>query len=311
MHRSLIVALACASCGSPSLFQPRSVNPDAVRKACAMEISCFAAPPIAHGGDCVSQIENGLATGFGILFGPSADDLERYVNCVNGASNCTDALNCASKNHGNAWCTAHPNSTCDGDTLVSCLDGWGIIQNDCTKFGMHCATANGASSCTDGNTCNPTVNASCNGNRVTSCDGITMLESSYDCGSQLPGSTCMTMTSGTSSTTGCFFPPGGGCGATSVTCDGTTGVICENGISLRVQCGQFASHCVVMTDPQDPTKQNFSCATNATDCDPSTATDSCNGNAIHMCVNGTYVDTPCSSLGLTTCQQGVGTAKCS
>jgi len=308
MRRALVLLLACSGCGSSGSssgpFSPRPVDPEAIRHACAMEISCFQSPPITPGGSCVSQFEMGLATGIGIFFGPSADDLQRYVGCASSSSNCTDALDCASVNHGPDWCNAHPNGGCDGDTLVYCVDGWGLERADCSAMGLHCATANGASSCSDGKTCDPTTStARCDGNRYVQCNGSTKLESSVDCGKLYGGGTCMHLTMGSSSTTGCFPPASGSCGQDGVTCDGATAVVCSYGTQLRVACGQFASHCVVGSSG------TFDCVPDASNCTASTA-DSCDGNALKMCVNGNLVDTACSSIGLTTCQSTGMNAKC-
>ncbi len=304
MRGALVLLLACASCGgSTGPFSPLPVDPEAIRRACAMEVSCFPTPPITPGGSCVSQFEIGLATGAGIFFGPSATDLQRYVGCANSSSNCTDALNCASRNHGIDWCKAHPKPTCDGDMLISCIGGWGLIQTDCTTNGLHCGTANGASACTNGSSCDPSVAARCDGNRYTRCDFSSKLEASIDCGSLYSGGTCMSTTMGTSSTTGCVPASSGSCVQGSVSCDGATGVVCAYGTELRVACGQFASHCVIDSG------NKFSCVPDASAC-TSSASDTCSGNALQMCVNGNFAQTPCDSIGLTTCQTTATGAKC-
>ena len=43
-----------------------------------MMLSCLPSPPLTPGASCVSQFETGLASGLGIFFGPSADNLERF-----------------------------------------------------------------------------------------------------------------------------------------------------------------------------------------------------------------------------------------
>jgi hypothetical protein len=112
--------------------------------------------------------------------------------------------------------------------LVECTAGWGLIQTDCTMFGQHCASANGASACTNGATCDPTMPTHCEGNRLVECDSATKLESSIDCGAMLSGGGCVTMTMGSSRTVGCFPPASASCPLVeSVHCDGTAGVVCE------------------------------------------------------------------------------------
>ncbi|HEY7956161.1 MAG TPA: hypothetical protein VII38_12755 [Polyangia bacterium] len=300
------MALLLVGCGSSGggLFSPEPVHPDAIRRACAMEVSCFPTPPISPGGACVTQFEEGLATGIGILFGPSAQDLARYIDCANSHDNCTDALNCASRNHGPSWCNAHPAPACDGDTLVGCIDGWGLSLIDCTQLGEHCGTANGASACTDGNACDPNAPARCDGSKIVSCDSATHLETRLDCAAALSGATCATTTSANGTDTSCVFSRAPGCMDETESCDGTAAVDSECGTQvLRVACGDFASHCVLDGDKAD-------CVPNASDCD-GTAPDTCSGNALQICANGKLTTTPCSDIGLTTCQAPPGgSARC-
>jgi hypothetical protein len=307
MRRALVMLLACTACGRPrsgsSPYSPLPVDPDAIRRACAMEVSCFATPPITPGGSCVSQFELGLATGIGIIFGPSATDIARYVKCSGSSPSCADALNCASGNHGPAWCGAHSSPTCDGDTLVGCIGGWGLELNDCTATGQHCRTANGFSSCSDGSACDPSVPAHCTGNRFVECDAGSKLESSIECGALYAGGRCISVTMGGSSTTGCFPAASASCGADGATCDGTTAVICAFGAQYRVACGQFASHCVV------DNMGKFDCVPDASGCTASSP-DTCSGSALVVCVNGGYASTPCTDIGLSTCQSAGGAARC-
>jgi hypothetical protein len=310
MRCALGLVVVSAACGSSHLLQPYPVQPEAVRKACAMELSCLSPAPITSGGSCVSQFEQGMADGFGILFGPSAADLARYVNCASSAGDCTTALNCASKNHGPAWCMAHPNPTCDGDTLVNCVGGWGLELNDCTQLNLHCRSANGFATCSDGTTCDGTVTDQCMGNRYVTCDSQTHLGASFDCGQFIPGGVCRHIVNGTSSETGCFGPGSATCTATETmaSCDGAAIVSCGYGTTVRVDCSQFQSHCLA---DNSNGSSSFSCAPDATDC-TATSPDSCVGNAIQMCVNGKWEQTACSSFGLSSCATtNSGGVKCS
>jgi hypothetical protein len=306
MRHAIVLVLVGAACGTTPLVSPQPVSPDAVRKACAMELSCLSPPPITLGGSCVVQFEEGLATGYGIFFGPSAADLTRYVSCVGAHSDCTSALNCASKNHGPDWCAAHAKATCDGDTLVGCIGGWGLELTNCATFGLHCVTANGQGVCTDGNPCDPTVSAHCSGNRYITCDSTTRLGRSIDCGTFVAGGTCRQIVSGSTTETGCFGPGSATCPASvqdMSSCDGTAVVACSYGTSLRVECGEFQSHCVAAANGK------YGCTADASECTQNSP-DSCVGNAIQMCVNGKWTATACSSLGLSTCQTTSTGVKC-
>jgi hypothetical protein len=270
-----------------------------------MEVSCLQPnPPITPGGSCVSQFENGLATGFGILFGPTAADIQRYVDCAARASDCTTALTCASRNHGPSYCAAHPGGSCDGDLRVYCASAsdWDLYPEDCSLVGEHCRAANGSSSCTDGNSCDPMTPAHCDGSRLVTCDSTTHLESSIDCSNFASGWTCGTTVSGSSTTTGCMPKNSGGCQNGPDRCDGAAAVVCDSGLSLRIECGQFDSHCVI-------TNGKFECAPNASDC-TAQSPDRCNGAALEMCVNGRYQDTACASFGLASCATTMSGASC-
>jgi hypothetical protein len=301
---ALVLVLVGSGCGKPNPIAPQSFTPDAVRKACAMELSCLSPAPITSGSDCVAQFEEGMLSGYGIIFGPSAADLARYVNCSSSAGDCTSALKCASRNHGLDWCAAHPNASCDGDTLVGCLGGWGLELTDCGSFGLRCVTANGVSLCSDGKSCNPTAPARCDGNTYVSCDTTAKLGQSIDCGAY--GRVCRQIMSGSSTETGCFGMGSATCPANTSemdSCDGKTVVACTYGTQLRLDCTQIQAHCEVGA----PNKT--SCVFDASDCSAGSP-DSCVGNGIQICVNGKWTTTACSSFGLSSCETtGMG-VKC-
>lgn len=299
-----LVALIAGCHGSHSpLYVPQPVNPDHVQRACAMEVSCLSPAPLTPGGSCVTQFETGLATGYGIFFGPSATDLSRYVDCANAHGDCASALDCASGNHGPDWCDAHPQGGCEGDTLISCVAGWGLEQRDCTQLGMHCATTTAGASCTDGNSCDPqTSPARCDGNRFVDCNGGTGLESAIDCTTAIPGGTCQQIVSGSSSSTGCRPPPSPGCGVDdSESCDGTALVGCSGGAAVRVDCTQFGSHCVATSTTA------ADCVPDGTECTDQSS-DSCVGGSLQLCVNGRWGQTDCTSIGFHQCTTTPGGA---
>jgi hypothetical protein len=296
MNRAAVLLLTLG-CSTPTT-NLYSIDPEAIRKACAMEVSCFANPPIQPAGNCVFQFEVGLSDGSGIFLGPSAADISRYVGCTSSANNCTDALNCASRNHGPDWCNAHPQGGCDGDSFIFCAGGWGLEITDCAALGMHCQSANGVAQCTDGNTCSGTTH--CDGNRLVECNNATLLESSFDCGHFRPGLICKSDAFNSGS---CSPPASASCTSDGATCQGTTAVVCSGGGQSQVSCGRFASHCEL------DGLGGYRCAPDATACDAGTL-DSCSGSSLQICVNGNLELTPCSSLGLTTCQTVNGVARC-
>jgi hypothetical protein len=267
-----------------------------------MAVSCFdGQPPFGTGRICVQGLEItlGLMAAGDATFAPEASDDQRFIDCAGQSNSCTTLLVCASHGHNPDWCNAHPNGGCDGDTLITCAGGWGLQQQDCAAKGAHCGTANGASVCTNGNACNFNTLSRCDGNLYVECDSATQLEKITDCGAEVGGATCQTMTANTSRTVGCFPPaPTAICPMDSAACDGTVSVLCRHGAQTRLDCAQFASHCQLATDGEDAY-----CMPDATACTVESP-DTCDGDSLQTCVNGNYQSTSCSSIGLTTCQNG-------
>jgi hypothetical protein len=259
-----------------------------------MQVSCLDHPQFASGSVCVAQVEYGLASGAGILFGPSAIDLQRYVDCVTTSSDCAAVLACASAKHDTAYCAADAIS-CDGDTRVVCFGGWGLSLEDCTAEGLRCVSANQTSSCSSGVSCDwITDHGHCDGPRIISCASGTHTEKIFDCRSLDTAASCGAVTD--SEDPECVKEGTGSCGPDSVRCEGKIGIACSHGLERRVDCGGFASHCVVRDN-------SLSCEPDAAECARSSP-DRCNGDTLEVCVNGHYVATPCSSIGLTTCEMG-------
>jgi hypothetical protein len=263
----------CTSCAKGP------VSPSEIARACAFEVSCLSDPPLLPGGSCVTQFELGLTVG-GIFFGPSAEDLRRYVDCAIAGPDCATVVDCATRSHGASWCNGGGNS-CDGNTVVRCQGGIGLELEECdTGAGDTCSVDGAGYADCNAGTCDPKVPARCDGNRAVRCDsdGIEYIE---DCGDNLIIETCFD---------GRCVPPG----STSCdppTCDGAAIALC--GGQLRVDCSDFAGHCVASNG-------DATCVPDATDCDDNSP-DRCNGTALELCVNGKYFSIDCASLGLRTC----------
>src|SRR6185369_415519 len=100
--------------------------------------------------------------------------------------------------------------------------------------GLHCQSANGAAVCSDGNTCDPSLPTHCNGNRLIECDSTSQLEESFDYGYFRAGATCKSDGMGNG---GCTPAASPNCTSDSVSCQGTTAVICASGGEAQVPCG--------------------------------------------------------------------------
>src|SRR5262245_19147751 len=121
-HMRCVWVWVLVGCGHPLAKNPYvqwPVDLDAVRKTCAMEVSCFADPPLNFGGQCVTMFEFSLAVGGPVFWSDvSSSAVERYVTCGAGASSCDELLQCASQGHGPEWCNARGDRACDGDVLI-------------------------------------------------------------------------------------------------------------------------------------------------------------------------------------------------
>jgi hypothetical protein len=294
MKRSLaVVLLLVAGCGgaNTSHYTPPTISPDAIRKTCAMATSCLPMPQFSSGGQCVTQIETGLASGLGII-GASVSDLSRLIACTTSATECGAAIDCFTRKHGADYCAAHNEYSCDGDLLVTCVNSNGLGQLDCAAYGMHCVSANGAASCSDGKGCDPKAADRCSGDHFVSCDGTTSLESTIDCSIVIAGGTCV-------DGLGCTPPVKGTCSAAS--CDSTSSdaLLCNGGRQLPVPCSLFASACGHDGDGAHCIPTATACSDGHDQCDPS-------GAGLQICVNGQWTTTACSSIGLTTCTAPAG-----
>jgi hypothetical protein len=301
--------LLCAACGTPTprsahLFEPASVSPDAVRKVCAMEQSCLAKPPFSSGGDCVSQIELGLASGLGIFFGPSVSDLERYVGCMATANDCASALDCATAHHGASYCQSGA-SSCDGDTRVSCIAGLGLSLQDCAAQGQKCVAAGDDAICSTGKSCNPDKGLRCDGTVVVDCNPDSATETRFDCANLDQDAVCARIDDGTSQGhLGCVKKGSAACTVADQRCDGTKAVTCNYGaVERTVDCASFGNQCAVGEG------HSVTCVPTATECSPSSP-DSCDGDSLRICVNGHWAPTACSSIGLRTCGTVDGKSRC-
>jgi len=289
--RCATAALALAACGSNP---GSSMFADAVRRTCALATSCLKSSPFGSGAQCVADLEFGIVSGLG-FFSASAADLNRYVSCAEMASDCTSALDCASRHHGPDYCSAHPGTTCDGDLRVQCPStgsppDWAIYTMDCSSLGLRCMAALGSASCTDGTTCDPSKAALCNESQIISCNSETHLRFMVDCATYIAGFTCQDG-SANAPAAGCV-PAGPPCQSPNDRCDGAVLVACVANHELRVDCTKFQSHCDANAK---------ACVPDSSDCSP-TSLDQCSVGALEICTNGRYAPTDCASIGLRTCQ---------
>ena len=296
----VIATVAISGCGGNDSSKPYvgpTIDRVALNKTCAMAMSCVGVPQFQSGSSCVAQIETGIATGAGIL-GATAADLTRLIGCATSSNDCTSIIDCFTLNHGSDYCAAHNEYSCDGDTLIGCINGNGLEQQDCTKWGMHWAATSTSASCSDGNSCDPTAPGRCDGTTFINCDGDTSLESKTDCATVIMNGVC-------EPTLGCTPPLSGGCTANA--CLGTTsGFVCESGRQLPINCGSFGETCDTSLKTQ-----STPCAATGNECDGTFDVCTSDHTTMQICVNGSWMSTTCTSIGLTTCGSNNGLITCS
>ncbi|HEX4458981.1 MAG TPA: hypothetical protein VIA18_13485 [Polyangia bacterium] len=265
-------------------------------KTCVLAMSCLAVPEFVSGSACAAELEDGIGSGEG-TFAADAADLTRLMACAASSNDCTSILACYTRNHVSDYCSTHNATSCDGDLLVGCFNGYGLLTRDCTKSGTHCAEANGAATCSDGKACDSTTPSRCDGNSFTTCDTTTNLESKIDCGTVVSNGVC-------DATIGCTPPLGAACTANACTSD-TVGFECGSGRQVPVDCSAFGEKCASVQ-----AQETSPCVATSSQCDGTMDLCSTDGTSMQICVNGAWVTTACSSIGLTSCGTTDGVVAC-
>jgi hypothetical protein len=266
-----------------------------------MDLSCLTQPLAIPGGNCISELEDGLASPDGFFL--SAQDMRRFIDCAATAKDCTNVLTCVSRGHGPDYCAKFPGGSCDGDVRVLCapsISDYAIIGSvDCADFGMHCTMAQGNPICTDGTDCEA-FDAVCDGNRLAGCPDHDYLRGSIDCSAVFPGGVC----DDSRGFATCALP-GPACdqsGSKYLRCDDSkTLAYCFQGREWQFDCSFGGGSCA--TDSQGP-----GCVSNGT-CDTSTH-DRCTNNGLTMCADGQLQSIDCASIGLATCKPNGDNAVC-
>lgn len=263
--------------------------PSDVAKACVMALSCVSPTLTSSAGYCSYQLERT------VVAADMDPALMGFAACTKTAASCTDALACASLNHGPDYCAAHPGSSCDGDLVIDCfpltMPHWTVTipPTDCRALGMTCLDG----ICTDGKTCHDIITSQCIGTTIRGCEQSTGIEYATDCRLLYPDGVCDVSLGRPE----CAPPKGGFCsspnsGPWSI-CQGDVLMDCQDLLETKVDCTKFASHCALDGDLAD-------CVSDANDCTP-TSPDRCNGAALEFCQDGRYRDFDCASVGLGPC----------
>ena len=140
MRRSIgvvgvVVLASLVGCGETrGPYAPQPVSAATVQRACAMLTSCWPNSWSDSVSDCVSTYETELLLGpvaveLALGFGPSPRDLARLVDCAGHAASCDGTLRCLGGLDA-GWCAAHPEPTCDGNTVVGCSGGAPLSRQD-------------------------------------------------------------------------------------------------------------------------------------------------------------------------------------
>lgn len=92
-----------------------------------------------------------------------------------------------------------------------------------------------------------------------------------------------------------------------ITCVGSVATYCSGGARATLDCAStgFATRCAEGAPSSEP------CTTAATECDPRSFVEKCNGGNLQVCSNGSIVSVSCQSAGLVSCDPSpAGYARC-
>jgi hypothetical protein len=200
--------------------------------------------------------------------------------------------------HGEAWCAAHPGTSCDGDVLVTCGDPSTMQAVDCRLGGNHCQGADGQAQCLTREGCTQS-GSYCTGEASWAYCQSSGAETNYGC---QPGEHCWDVPS----TGAAVCLPSAPCSSPETSrCDGTVVRTCQSveGGSPYEQtsdCGSWGvGVCNEAGDQAWCDYPNAECAG-----------DRCEGSTVEACVFGKTLSLDCRQLGFSSCTSGNGTAGC-
>jgi hypothetical protein len=192
------------------------------------------------------------------------------------------------------WDATHPSAcglggtpACQGDVAISCDDRINASsQTDCAALGQQCIVGPLSALCGFGTCDQPVGPATCVGSAAAYCATPFLLGES--CAPE--GATCVGGSDGGATCQGdgelCFLP----------SCDGQVLVACKDGRQARQAC-PVGQSCVAMA----PGGTGPMCGI-ASDCDPRTYFERCDGSILSYCYLGRKQQIDCATLGFPTCQ---------
>jgi hypothetical protein len=261
---------------------------DAVYRTCAFAAACSYAPEVTVDLQrCADTLRFHLARAEPET--PSEGEVkDRLMACAAEAADCDGYLDCAMGGD-RRFCQTHGGSGCNGDFFVSC-----VAAGDPTPDVAGCAAL--------GLTCDG--DAACAGAAPVDClaaspscvdaGTIELCEEGVHAAIPCPAGTVCTGADGSAVCTA-----GEACDARSIACNGEVLEACDGERTVTMDCAAFGLSC---------DEQAFCVGGDA--CDPDSAADSCNGDALRVCLDGEFVDLACSDVGLTTCAVNGANAFC-
>lgn len=272
---------------------------DEIVRACAKAASCASQPTLYSASRCIQELGKTASR---------HDDtkIDRLLACASAPPKgafCSDFTSC----WGGGLFTLAPfveGGTCNGSYLEITPPGASTSQ------AVNCATMGGACESLATSVRSATCNLiSCSGDRLPrTCAGTTVkgcgewLEyTSLDCAwsgrtcrSDLPHAVCA--------------GAGAACSDSDrVTCAGSVATYCSGGALATVDCAKTgsATRCAAGAPSTEP------CTAAGTECNPASFVETCDGNRLRVCADGSLVSVECHDIGLVLCfQPSSGPAKC-
>ncbi len=268
-----------------------------IPRYCAAFVSCQNGMTSTGVANCL--IAETLEVAIGI-----SNERRRAIDCYTSAPSCVAATECISRMRGPSYCNSHQGITCDGTVRVTCAPDQAGVTEDCALLGLECRPSGpGLATCTNNRMC-LMARTACNGNVITTCDGMGAWEFSADCDRVQRGSRCAMVVESGVMVARCVTE-GMACDPASFVqrCAAGGSVICPETTrrETTVPC-RAEETCSVAGG-------RATCAPAITDC-TEPENDMCVGSSIQVCIRGRRTLVPCSVLGATSCMVNGTQASC-
>jgi hypothetical protein len=289
----LALAAVCA-CNSSGLStrQGRSAQ-----ESCARITACSpVGMDFASFGECVNLVN---AVELILRDGPSSSNLQRAkanYDCFLAASTCDEIRACSQPTPAQlALCDSAEDDTCSGDVLVACShDRQRVTAEDCGKAGQVCGSNENGAWCGLA-ACDPAATPPrCEGDTLFTCQEYGNVLTSEDCTEM--GKVCGKRPDGTA---GCIGKVSCDGFDSNMRCEGTVGVICEDGSESRHDCTRLGTGWTCEIEEKNGWT-SMGCVPVAKECTIA-VDETCSGGVIQYCDAGHPASYDCKSAGFSGC----------